>query len=160
MLGLVISLIASIPMRLKQRIPHIQIGHTLTYTSKLTVKDENLRQKRWFQLSHRELSIYVWQHSSSTCIWSIYRSQYIRYSRARGSYQDFLDRGLLLTRKLLNQGFLLVKLKSSWLAWPLWNICVANDHEYVPLVVITSWSFPRSWLINGIVTIWHKWFKV
>ena len=26
-------------------------------------------------------------------------------------YQDFLDRGLLLTRKLLNQRFLLVKLK-------------------------------------------------
>ena len=26
---------------------------------------------------------------------------------------DFLDRDLLLTRKLLNQGFLLVKLKSS-----------------------------------------------
>jgi hypothetical protein len=35
------------------------------------------------------------------------------YSRACGSYQDFLDRGLLLTRKLLNHGFLLVKLKSS-----------------------------------------------
>jgi hypothetical protein len=29
-------------------------------------------------------------------------SQMIRYSRACGSYQDFLDRGLLLTRKLLN----------------------------------------------------------
>jgi hypothetical protein len=42
-----------------------------------------------------------------------YISQMIRYSRACGSYQDFLDRGLLLTRKLLNQGFLLVKLKSS-----------------------------------------------
>jgi hypothetical protein len=40
-------------------------------------------------------------------------SQLIRCSRACGSYQDFLDRGLLLTRKLLNQGFLLVKLKSS-----------------------------------------------
>jgi hypothetical protein len=40
-------------------------------------------------------------------------SQLIRYSRACGSYQDFLDRGLLLTRKLLNQGILLVKLKSS-----------------------------------------------
>ena len=40
-------------------------------------------------------------------------SQLIRYSRACGSYQDFLDRGLLQTRKLLNQGFLLVKLKSS-----------------------------------------------
>ena len=37
----------------------------------------------------------------------------IRYSRACGSYQDFLDRGLLLTKKLLNQGFLIVKLKSS-----------------------------------------------
>jgi len=35
----------------------------------------------------------------------------IRYSR--GSYHDFLDRGLLLTWKLLNQGFLLVMLKSS-----------------------------------------------
>jgi len=29
------------------------------------------------------------------------------------SYQDFLDRGLLLTKKLLNQGFLFAKLKSS-----------------------------------------------
>ena len=38
----------------------------------------------------------------------VYISQLIRYSRACGSYQDFLDRGLLLTRKLLNQGFLFV----------------------------------------------------
>ena len=43
----------------------------------------------------------------------VYISQLILYSRACGSYQDFLDRGLLLTRRLLNQGFLLVKLKSS-----------------------------------------------
>ena len=42
----------------------------------------------------------------------VYIFQLIRYSRACRSYQDFLDRGLLLTRKLLNQGFLLVKLKS------------------------------------------------
>jgi hypothetical protein len=46
--------------------------------------------------------------------YGVYLSQLIRYSRACGSYQDFLDRGLLLTRKLLNQGFLLVKLKSSF----------------------------------------------
>ena len=45
--------------------------------------------------------------------YGVYISQLIRYSRACGSYQDFLDRRLLLTRKLLNQGFLLVKLKSS-----------------------------------------------
>jgi hypothetical protein len=43
----------------------------------------------------------------------VYISQMIRYSRACGSYQVFLDRGLLLIRKVLNQGFLLVKLKSS-----------------------------------------------
>ena len=45
--------------------------------------------------------------------YGVYISQLIRYSRACGSYQDFHDRGLLLTRKLLNQGFLLVKLKLS-----------------------------------------------
>jgi hypothetical protein len=46
--------------------------------------------------------------------WAIkYCFTLIRYSRACGSYQDFLDRGLLLTMKLLNKGFLLVKLKSS-----------------------------------------------
>ena len=45
--------------------------------------------------------------------YEVYISLLIRYSRACGSYQDFSDRGLLLTRKLLNQGFLLVKLKSS-----------------------------------------------
>ena len=33
--------------------------------------------------------------------------------RACASYQDSLDRGLLITRKILNQGFLLVQLKSS-----------------------------------------------
>jgi hypothetical protein len=48
------------------------------------------------------------------CIWSIYISQLIRYSRACGSYHDFLDKGLLLTTKQLNQGFLVVKLKSSF----------------------------------------------
>jgi hypothetical protein len=35
---------------------------------------------------------------------------------------------------------------------PLWNICVTNDHGYVPLVVNTSRSFPHSWLITGFVT--------
>jgi hypothetical protein len=88
-------------------------------------------------------------------------SQFIRYSRACGSYQNFLDRGLLLKRKLLKQGFLLVKIKSlirkcyrssPWLGWPLWNICVTNDHGYVPLVVNTSRSFPHAWLIIGFVT--------
>ena len=37
--------------------------------------------------------------------------------------------------------------------WMLWNICVTNDHEYIPFVVSTSRSFPHSWLITGFVTI-------
>jgi hypothetical protein len=42
-----------------------------------------------------------------------YISLLIRYSRACGSFQDFLHRGLLLTIKLRNQVFLLIMLKSS-----------------------------------------------
>jgi len=60
----------------------------------------------------------------------VYISKFIRYSRACGSYQDFLDRGLLLTRNLLNQGFLLVNLiitskvlrSPPWLGLPLRNM--------------------------------------
>jgi hypothetical protein len=85
-------------------------------------------------------------------VYGVYISQLIRYARACGSNQDFLVRGFLLTRKLLNQWFLLVKLKSWWLGWPLWNICVTNDHGYVPLVESTSRSLPHSWLITGFVT--------
>ena len=36
--------------------------------------------------------------------YGVYISQMIRYSRACGSYQDFLNRGLLLTRKLWTRG--------------------------------------------------------
>jgi hypothetical protein len=41
-------------------------------------------------------------------------SQLIRYSRACDPYNYFSDRLLLLTRKLLNQGFLLAMVKSSY----------------------------------------------
>jgi hypothetical protein len=46
--------------------------------------------------------------------YGVYISQLIRYYRACGTYQDFLERGFVLTRKLLNQGFLLVQLKSHF----------------------------------------------
>jgi hypothetical protein len=93
--------------------------------------------------------------------YGVYISQLIRYYRACGSYQDFLDRGLLLTRKLLNQGFFLVKLKSS--LWTFYGrhhdlihrygISVSQmTHGYVPLDVSTSQSFPLAWLVTGFVT--------
>ena len=93
-------------------------------------------------------------------LYEVYLSQMIRYSRACGSYQDFLDRGLLLTRKLLNQGFLLVKLKSSLRKFygrhhdlvNRYGISVTNDHGYASPSVNTSLSFPHSRLITGFVT--------
>ena len=45
--------------------------------------------------------------------YGVYISRLILYSRACGSYSEFFDRGFLPTRKLLNQGFLLAKLKLS-----------------------------------------------
>jgi hypothetical protein len=79
--------------------------------------------------------------------------QLIRYSWACGVCHDFLDRELLLKRKLMNQCILLVKLKSSlwkftappWLGSPILNI-------YVPFAVITIRCFPRSWLIIRFIT--------
>ena len=44
-----------------------------------------------------------------------------------------------------------------WLGWPLWNICVTNDHVNVPLVVSTSRFFPDSWLITGSVNRLTQW---
>ena len=41
--------------------------------------------------------------------YGVYISQLLQYSRARGSDHDFLDRELLLTKKLLNKGFLVAK---------------------------------------------------
>jgi hypothetical protein len=72
---------------------------------------------------------------------------------------------LLLTRKLLNQGFPLVKLKSSLRKFygrhhdlvDRYGICVTNDHRYVPLVVNTSRSFPHPRLITGFVTRLTRW---
>jgi hypothetical protein len=56
---------------------------------------------------------FIFSNIPAAPAYGVYISQLIRYSRACGSYQDFLDRGLPLTRKLMNQWFLLVKLKSS-----------------------------------------------
>jgi hypothetical protein len=105
---------------------------------------------------------FIYSNIPAAPAYGIYISQLIRYSRACGSYRDFLDRGLLLTRKLLDQGFLFVKLKSShrniydwsppWLGWPLCHICVTNDHRCVSLVVNSSRSFPHSWPITGFET--------
>ena len=40
----------------------------------------------------------------------------------------------------------------TYFGWLLCNICVTNDHKYVPLFVNTSRSFPHSWLFTEFVT--------
>jgi hypothetical protein len=52
-------------------------------------------------------------------------SQLIRYPRVCGSYREFIGKELLLTRKPLNQGFLMVKLKSSL------PMCYGRHHDLV-----------------------------
>ena len=34
----------------------------------------------------------------------------------------------------------------------MWSICVTNDQGYVPFIVITTRSFPNSWLVTGLLT--------
>ena len=124
------------------------------------VKNETLRHKRLFQFPHCELSIYVQLHSSSTCIWSIYLSvdtifqslcflsgfPWWRVAANKEATEPRVPLGYVevITPKVLRS--------PPWLGWPIWNICITNDHGYVPLVVNTSRSFPHSWLITGFVT--------
>ena len=60
----------------------------------------------------------------ATPAYGVFVSQF-QYSRTCASYQDSLDGGLQLTRKLLNQGFLVVKLKSSH------QTCYGRHHDLV-----------------------------
>jgi hypothetical protein len=92
--------------------------------------------------------------------YGVYISQLIRYSRACGSYQDFLDGGLLLTRKLLNQGFLLVSITNSFsLSFlPLKN---AKYIQVVEILLALIWmdgrgtitSKSRTFVVLQLVTI-------
>jgi hypothetical protein len=91
-------------------------------------------------------------------------SQLIRYSRACGSYKDFLDRGLLLTWKLLNQGFLLLKLKSLLRTFYGCHHDLGDRYGISVSRVCSTCrkhfqfrSFPYSWLVNGFVTRLTRW---
>jgi hypothetical protein len=136
--------------------------HTLSYTSKLILMGR-LRTKFYDKRYNFNFPIVNFQFICSNIpaapAYGVYLSQLIQYFRACGSYQDLLDRGELLTRKLLKQGFLLVLLKSLLRKFygrrhdlvKRYGISVANDHRYVSLVVSTFPSYPYSWLITEFV---------
>ena len=56
---------------------------------------------------------FISSNITSSPAYEVYISQHIRYSRACVQYSDFLDRAQLLTQKLLKQGYVAPKLKSS-----------------------------------------------
>ena len=93
-------------------------------------------------------------------VYEVYISQLIRYSRPCGSYQDFLDKGLLLTRKLLNQGFLLVKFKSLPRRFygrhldlvDRYGISVSQVTTDMFHLSSTFRAFPHLWLVTESVT--------
>jgi hypothetical protein len=111
---MVITLIASIPLSLKYTTDTDRFASYLDLH--LEIDSEGwLRTKLYDKRDDFNFPIVNFPFSNipAAPAYGVYICQLIRYSRACGSYHDFLDRGFLLTRKLLNQGFLLVKLKSS-----------------------------------------------
>ena len=82
----------------------------LLYTSKLTVSGKTTT-KDDFNFTFVNFP-FICSNIPAVPAYGVYISQLIRYSRSCGSYQDFLEREFLLTRKLPNKRFILVKLKS------------------------------------------------
>ena len=90
-----------------------------------------------------------------SCICFLWRSQASNNMTLRVMAGDL---SLIFDHPIINQDSFL-----SWFLWqrvaakkeatqPLWNICVTNDHGYVPFVVITIRFFPHSRPITGFVT--------
>ena len=81
---------------------------------------------------------------------------------------DFLDRVLLLARKLLNQRFIVIKLKSSLRKFYCphhdlvnrYGISVSQMATDFPLVASISRPFSHSWLITEFVTRARRWMPV
>jgi hypothetical protein len=82
--------------------------------------------------------------------YGVYISQLIRYSRLSGSDRYFFERGLVLTRKLLNQGLRLVKLKSS-----LWKFN-GHHHDLVDRYGISVSDMTMEYLSYSLTGL-HSW---
>ena len=74
---------------------------------------------------------FICSNIPATPAYGVYLSQLIRYLRACGSYQDILDRGLLLTMKMQNQGFLVVKLSHRFENFAVATMTLLTVREYL-----------------------------
>jgi hypothetical protein len=75
-----------------------------------------LRTKRYYKRGNFNFPIvnvlFIFSNIPGAALCGVYISQFVRYSRTRGSDYVFLYREFLLTRNTLKQGFLVVNLKS------------------------------------------------
>ena len=86
---------------------HLERSYTKDWKS---LQNKN-RYKQTIEISNT--TFFLCSNIPAVPVFRVYAYQLIRYSRVCGSYQNFRDIGLMLTRKLLYQGFLLVKLRTS-----------------------------------------------
>ena len=86
----------------------------------------------------------MWQYSCFPCI-GVYVSQLIRYSRACSNYQGFLKRALLLSHKLLQQGYIRSRLKLSLLKF------YSRHHE-----LVDQYGISVSKLVIDLLPVIHK----
>ena len=96
---------------LKKNDKKLTWSFNFTFRNKDDDSEGRLRQKRWFQ--------FICSNIPAATAYGVYISQLIQYSRACGSYKDFLDSRLLPTRKILNQGWVEV-ITSKGLRSPPW----------------------------------------
>ena len=88
-----------------------------------------LRTKCYYKRANLNVSIvkflFILSNIPAAAVCGVYISQFVRYSRACVFDYAFLDREFLLTRKILNQGFLVYYLKSPLLK------CYCRHHDLV-----------------------------
>ena len=96
-------------------------GHHFCFLSRFTTVDWegwstshfDLRQTRWFQFLHTNFP-FLSSNILSSPAYGVFISQLIRYARACSSYECFILRARRLSSKLLKQGYLAERLKSSF----------------------------------------------
>jgi len=120
----------------------MQLGllHTLTYTSLLRVRacsERNFTTKAMIWI----YPLWTFHLFVAAPPYWVYISVFIRYSRHGGSYEDFLDIWLLLTKKVMNH----ICMDSYWLS-------LSHTLKFLRLPPWLDWPLQNRLLINGFAT--------
>jgi hypothetical protein len=81
---------------------------------------------------------FIYRNVLEAPAYAVYIPQLGWFSRACSSYHDFLDGGLLRTRKPLNQHFRVVQLKS----WRICSVC-RNNNPVISSFTTNHWIFTK-----------------